>query len=154
MRRILLVAILWTALPALAWCLPAPEDGTIGVIRNCAGSANIVRGNEVIPAAEGLKLRTGDTLTTGADGSVGLILRDDSCLSIGPDSRMVLEKFLFSPAHGKLGLFARLVKGTMAYLSGMIGKLAPETVRIETPVASIGIRGTCFAVKAGEVATQ
>jgi hypothetical protein len=42
----------------------------------------------------------------------------------------------------------------MAYISGLIGKLAPESVRFETPVASIGIRGTCFAVKAGEPASR
>ena len=38
----------------------------------------------------------------------------------------------------------------MAYMSGIIGKLSPESVRFETPVASIGIRGTCFVVNAGE----
>jgi hypothetical protein len=38
----------------------------------------------------------------------------------------------------------------MAYLSGLIGKLSPESARFETPVASIGIRGTRFAVKTDE----
>jgi hypothetical protein len=42
----------------------------------------------------------------------------------------------------------------MAYLSGLIGKLSPESVRIETPTASIGVRGTHFAVKAGDQAPQ
>src|SRR3989304_1617125 len=54
------------------------------------------------------------------------------------------------PADGKLGLLARFSKGTLAYISGLIGKLAPESVRFETPVASIGIRGTYFAVKGEE----
>jgi hypothetical protein len=49
-----------------------------------------------------------------------------------------------------MSLIARLAKGTMAYMSGIIGKLAPESVRFETPVATIGIRGTCFVVNAGE----
>jgi hypothetical protein len=154
MRRTLLVAILLAALPAVVWCLPATEDATIGVVRNSAGTASILRGDQVIPAAVGLKLHTGDTLSTGPEGSVGLILRDDSSLSIGPESTIVLQDFLFSPAEGKFGLFARLAKGSMAYLSGVIGKLAPESVRFETPVASIGIRGTCFAVKAGKLASQ
>jgi hypothetical protein len=150
MRRTMLVAILLAALPAAAWSLPAAEDATIGVIRNSAGTASVLRGDQVIPASVGLKLHTGDTLSTGQDGSLGLILRDNSSLSIGPESTIVIQDFLFSPADGRLGLIARLARGTMAYFSGLIGKLAPETVRFETPVASIGIRGTCFAVKAGE----
>lgn len=153
MRRKLLVAVLLAALPSFSWALPAADEAVIGVVRNCSGAALVLRAGQAIPAAEGMKLRAGDALSTGADGSLGVILRDNSSLSIGPDSNVVVEKFLFSPAEGRLGLFARLAKGTMAYLSGMIGKLAPETVRFETPVASIGIRGTCFVVKAGEPET-
>jgi hypothetical protein len=40
-----------------------------------------------------------------------------------------------------------MLKGTVAYISGLIGKLSPESVRVETPTASIGIRGTKFVVK-------
>jgi hypothetical protein len=47
-------------------------------------------------------------------------------------------------------MLVRLSSGTMAYLSGLIGKLAPESVRFETPVATIGIRGTRFAMKVDE----
>lgn len=154
MSRMLLVAILLAALPSLALGVPAADETTIGVVRTCVGTANILRGDQVIPAAEGMKLHTGDTLSTGLDGSLGLILRDNSSLSLGPDSSIVIESFLFSPADGSLGLFARLAKGTMAYLSGMIGRLAPESVRFDTPVASIGIRGTCFAIKAGEAGVR
>jgi len=45
---------------------------------------------------------------------------------------------------------ARISRGTMAYLSGLIGKLAPEAARFETPSTTIGIRGTRFAVNVGE----
>ena len=95
----------------------------------------------------------GDTLVTGRDGSIGVILRDDSSLSIGPGSRLVLRSFQFSPPEGKFDLVAQISRGTMAYLSGLIGKLAPEKVRIETPTATIGIRGTRFALKVGEPST-
>jgi hypothetical protein len=81
---------------------------------------------------------------------MGIILRDNSTLSIGPGSSLSVRNFLFSPAEGKLGLLVRLSRGTMAYLSGLIGKLAPESARFETPVASIGIRGTRFLVKLDE----
>jgi hypothetical protein len=123
---------------------------TIGVVRNVSGDATITRGEKVLPAAPGLALLVGDTLGTGRDGSLGVILRDDSSLSIGPGSRLVLRSFLFSPSEGQFDLVARITQGTMAYLSGLIGKLAPEKARFETPTATIGIRGTRFAVKVGD----
>jgi len=149
MRYTLLVAILLAAvsLPAQA---RADADGTIGVVRNSTGSATVIRGGNILPALTGTRLRIGDTLGTGPDGSLGVILRDNSSLSLGPSSSLVLRDFLFSPSEGKLGLLVRLSKGTMAYLTGLIGKLAPEKARFETPLATIGIRGTHFVVKAGE----
>ena len=154
MRRTLFVAIFLVTFPTLALGLPAVEQNTIGVVRNSAGKTTVTRGERVLPAAVGTKLLAGDTLSTGDDGSLGIILRDNSILSLGPGSSFVIQSFLFSPSEGKIGLLARLSKGTMAYISGLIGKLAPESVRFETPVASIGIRGTCFAVKAGEPASR
>lgn len=122
---------------------------TIGMVRTVSGDAAVTRGETSLPATPGLKLMVGDTLVTGRDGSLGVFLRDDSSLSIGPGSRLVLRSFRFSPSEGKFELVARISRGTMAYLSGLIGKLSPEKVRIETPSATIGIRGTRFALKVG-----
>jgi hypothetical protein len=153
MRHILIVAVLLASVSAPTWG-HAASDGTIGVVRNSAGSATVTRGVNVLPAAAGTRLHTGDTLGTGPDGSIGVILRDDSSLSLGPSSRLVLKDFLFSPYERKFSLLVRLSNGTMAYLSGLIGKLAPEKARFETPTATIGIRGTYFAVMAGEPISQ
>jgi hypothetical protein len=127
---------------------------SIGVVRNVSGDATVTRGETTLPAAPGLKLLVGDTLGTGRDGSIGVILRDDSSLSIGPASRLVLRSFVFSPSEGTFDLVARITQGTMAYLSGLIGKLAPENVRFEIPTATIGIRGTRFAVKVGDPSSR
>lgn len=148
-----LVTLLAT-LSLLACALPASARETIGVVRIAEGSASIARGDRILPAAPGTSLLAGDVLTTGPDGSLGVIFRDDSTLSLGPGSSLVVRSFLFSPAEGKFGLLARLTRGTMAYVSGLIGKLAPESARFDTPVASIGIRGTRFVVRAGEPASK
>jgi hypothetical protein len=153
MRHKLFVVILLAAVSIPTWG-HADTDGTIGVVRNSAGSATVTRGGNVLPAAPGTRLHVGDTLGTGPDGSLGVILRDDSSLSLGPSSSLVLREFLFSPSESKFGLLVRLSRGTMAYLSGLIGKLAPEKARFETPTATIGIRGTHFAVKVEETASQ
>jgi hypothetical protein len=143
-----------TALLLGALCLPTGggtsfAGETIGVVRTASGDATVTRGDKTLPAVPGLKIMAGDTLGTGRGGSLGVIFRDDSSLSIGPESRLVLRSFLCSPSVGKFALVARITRGTMAYLSGLIGKLAPEKVRFETPTATIGIRGTRFAVKVG-----
>jgi hypothetical protein len=152
MRYALFAAILLVTVPSLGWGLPPSGQETIGVVRNSAGTATVTRGEQAFQAVVGTKLQAGDTLSTGPDGAIGIILKDNSLLSLGPGSRFIVQSFLFSPAEGKIGLLARLSKGTMAYISGLIGKLAPESVRFETPTASIGIRGTYFAVKVEEPA--
>jgi hypothetical protein len=154
MRKIVTAALLLGALclPAVSGTAAAGE--TIGVVRTVSGDATVIRGENTLPAAPGLKLLVGDTLGTGWDGTLGIILRDDSSLSIGPESRLILRSFRFSSSEGKFDLVARLTRGTMAYLSGLIGKLAPEKVRFETPTATIGIRGTRFAVKVGEPSSR
>ena len=84
MKNTVTVALLLGAL-----CFPAGADAavpgeTIGIVRNVSGDATITRGEKTLPAVPGLKLLVGDTLGTGRDGSLGVILRDDSSLSIGP----------------------------------------------------------------------
>ena len=153
MRHILFIAILLVVV-SVPTRGHADDDGTIGVVRNSAGSATVTRVGNVLPATTGSRLHVGDTLGTGPDGSLGVIFRDNSSLSLGPSSSLVLRDFFFSPSEGKFSLLVRLSRGTMAYLSGLIGKLAPEKVRFETPTATIGIRGTHFVVKAGETVSQ
>ena len=147
MKRTSSFAVFLVAFFVLAGDLPASTQEIIGVVRNSAGEAAITREGRVLPASEGTKLFAGDTLSTGSDGSLGVILRDDSTLSMGPESSFVIQKFLFSPAEEKFGLLVRVTRGTMAYLSGLIGKLSPKSIRFETPTASIGVRGTHFAMK-------
>jgi hypothetical protein len=150
MKHAVTVPLLLGALFLLAVAGAAVAGETIGVVRTASGDAAVTRVGGTFPASPGLKVMVGDTLVTGRDGSLGVILRDNSSLSIGPESRLVLRSFLFSPAEGKFDLVARITGGTMAYLSGLIGKLSPESARFETPTATIGIRGTRFAVKVGE----
>lgn len=125
----------------------------VGSVNRLKGTASIVRKNQMIPARIGEKIYKMDVLKTGRDGSLGMIFEDDTSLSIGPQSEIIITEFLFSPAEGKLSIVARLLKGSAIYLTGIIGKLSPESVRFETPVANIGIRGTKFAVKIEEAAS-
>jgi len=154
MRRILIAALFLATFLVLVSDTPVSAEDTIGMVRSSHGVATVTRGGKVLPASPGTKLMKGDVLDTGSSGTMGIIFRDNSTLSLGPESSLSIDEFLFSPAEGELGIIARITRGTMAYLSGLIGKLAPESARFETPTASIGIRGTYFAVRVGEPVSQ
>ena len=119
----------------------------VGSVKTVRGEAFVDRGGEVLPANPGILVHATDTLRTGNDGSLGVLFRDDSILSIGPDSVFELKEFRFEPAEHRFGFLGKIVRGTASYLSGLMGKLSPESVRFETPEATIGIRGTKFAVQ-------
>lgn len=141
-------AILFFALFAFLLASPlSAMEPAAGVIKNVTGTATIGRGEQNIPAAEGVKIHAKDILETGPKGSMGVIFRDDSTLSMGPDTRIIIDDFLFSPGTGKLSFVSKISKGTAAYLSGKIGKLSPGATRVETPLAVLGIRGTRFLVE-------
>ncbi len=143
MKTIVLFFVLFLFLftPLLSAMEPA------GVIKNITGKASIERDNQIIPAVEGVKIHAKDILQTGPQASMGVIFRDDSTLSMGPDTRITIDDFLFSPGEGKLSFVSKISKGTAAYLSGQIGKLSPGATRVKTPLAVLGIRGTRFLVE-------
>jgi hypothetical protein len=128
-------------------CVTIASEITVGSVKTVKGAALIIRNGDPVETKAGTKVLRNDSLKTGSDGAIAMIFRDDTLLSIGPDSMLEIREFLFSPGEGKLSFVARLLKGTAACISGIIGKLSPGSFRFETPVANIGIRGTKFAVK-------
>jgi len=138
----ILVLVLSTLL-ATAFSVKA-EDliRPIGHVKIATGDASIQRDGRLIAAQPGYPLLQGDLLVTGAKGTMGVILRDDTILSMGSSTETRLEKFSYEPAEHKLGMVVRVTKGIIGYLSGRISKLAPGAVRLETPVATLGVRGT------------
>jgi hypothetical protein len=101
-----------------------------------------------VPLKAGDTVLETDVLRTGPDGRIGVTLKDETRLSLGPGSEVRLEKFLYSPSEGKLGLALRVVRGLVAYVSGRIAKMAPDAVRLETPAAIVGVRGTTLVIQA------
>ncbi len=114
----------------------------VGSIKSSKGQAWIVRGQERIEVASGTRLLLDDVLKTGSRGALGLILRDDTIISMGPNSEMALAEYVFQPDEHSFRMLVKFFKGTFSYLSGMITKLAPESVIIETPVGMVAVRGT------------
>ncbi len=122
----------------------------VGTVKNVKGKGWIIRGEQKIKAVPGTRIFVGDSIKTGFGSSMGIILRDDTIISMGPSSEMILDEFIFQPQESRFGMVTRFLKGTFSFLSGVMTKLAPESVKIETPVGMVAVRGTHFLVKVSE----
>ncbi len=141
---IVFLCIVYLSQPGI---LLAKGDPYIGGLRNVRGKGMIERGQQRLVAKNGIKIRLNDVLVTGKNGAMGVIFNDGTRISLGPDSRIEITKYLYQPAHEEYGLILKMMYGTAYFISGAIGKAAPESVRFRTPVAIIGTRGTAFLAK-------
>ncbi|HVP81302.1 MAG TPA: FecR domain-containing protein [Thermodesulfobacteriota bacterium] len=146
-RLFLALATVFFLLSISGEAISANKSSSIATVQKASGTATVVREGQTIPAKIGLELYENDTLLTGRDGSMGVVFNDETLLSLGPESLLVIDEFVFAPRQGKFSIAIRMVKGTVAYLSGLITKLAPESTHFQTPTSSIGIRGTKFVAK-------
>lgn len=143
MKRLLL-AVCGLGLASAAW---AADPASIGTIKSVSGDARIARAGQDIKAEAGAALQQQDVLKTGADGALGVTFRDNSTVSLGPNSDLAVETFVFEPAAKKYGFVSRMTRGTALFVSGAMAKLSPESVSIATPTSTIGVRGTKFLVE-------
>ena len=125
----------------------AAEFETIAFVDSVKGDVMIVSSTMSVRAVQNMKVIPGDSIKTGSNSSVGLIFDDDTVVSLGPGSEMEIDEFLFNPAERQLSFVARMIKGTFSFITGQIAKLAPQKVILETPGATLGVRGTKFVVE-------
>ena len=123
------------------------EQAPAGRIKVASGKVFVLRAGTTSPINAGQVVFEADVLRTGADGRVGVTLKDDTRLSLGPSSEVRLDRFSYAPAEGKLAVVLNVVSGIVGYVSGHIAKLAPDAIRIETPTAILGVRGTTLAIR-------
>lgn len=147
MRRPHTLLLILAVLLAGVWPAAAQGPAVIGRIKSTSGSVTIVRQAGNVPAQAGQPLYQSDSVKTGADGHVGISLKDETRLALGPGTDVRLDQFMYAPAQGQLGLVVRIARGLVAYVSGKIAKLAPDAVRLETPSAILGVRGTRMVIR-------
>ena len=143
--RLCAVAFALVLVYGTAWAEPLSPAGRIKIV---SGSAYVLRGAEVIPARLGEPVYESDRVRTGSDGRLGITLKDDTRFSLGPASEVRLTQFAYAPERGRLGLGLSVGRGVAASVSGRIAKLSPDAVRLETPGAIVGVRGTTLGISA------
>lgn len=144
----------WVAMAALVFATAGATAGAqaegIGLVKVTAGEVVIERGDERIPAAVGMPIFQADRIVTGRDGSIGLTLADNAMLSAGPESVLELTTFQFDPGTHAGQLDVSLKSGTLSAIAGKMVEANPEAMKVRTPAAVLGVRGTEFAVRVDE----
>ena len=135
---ILLAAIGFSALAQAA---------DIGLVKVSKGTVEIQRDGARMPASVGAALRTADVIVTGANSSAGITFTDNSLVSIGPNSVFAIDKYRFDTTTHAGEFEGNLRQGRLAAASGKMVKQSPESMKIRTPSAIMGVRGTDFVVQ-------
>jgi sporulation protein YlmC with PRC-barrel domain len=142
---------IWQAilfLPLLGTSLSYAAIGKVTEQLNTPPS--IQRANQTISGAKGTGVEMNDAIKTQA-GKVGITFEDDTRVQVNENSKLVIDDFVYDPKSkaGKLG--AKIALGTVRYASGQIAKNSPQNVALNTPTATISVRGTDFTASVDEL---
>ena len=117
--------------------------GEIAQLKGKEGGAAIERDNSEISAEKGTGIQMDDTAVT-ANSAMTINFIDETRVDITEHSRLIIDDFVYDPSTGKGSLGLKASLGTIRYASGQIAKNSRQRVRIRTPSATIGVRGTDF----------
>jgi len=127
------------------------ETSAIGKVVTASGSVTIEHASAVVVQANipaggvgqtkiGDPVYKGDVVQTGADGKVGITFTDGTAFNLSSNARMVLNEFVYDPNGKSNSTLFSLSKGTFTFIAGKVAKTGD--MKIDTPVATMGIRGT------------
>jgi hypothetical protein len=122
------------------------QDESVAILKNVSGTVKVVRGETTIEGSHGMGLMKADRIVSEAAASGGIVFKDGTLLTVGPSTEIAIRDYIFEPKESKFAFSVYMTKGTAIYSSGKIGKLAPESVKLDTPRATVGVRGTRFIV--------
>ncbi|MFI4987601.1 MAG: FecR domain-containing protein [Alphaproteobacteria bacterium] len=149
-RRLAAGCLAAAALVTLSVAAGAAAGPQIAMVKTASGDAAIVREGVHLAAKVGDALFEKDVIETGPDGSIGITFTDNTVMSTGPDSQLSLEQYKFDSSNFNGSMLAEMRKGTLAVVSGDIARAAHDTMKIKTPTAILGVRGTRFTVEVEE----
>ncbi len=122
----------------------AADSGTAKIVR---GDVAVERNGQSMPLRVGDGVQEKDRIVVAPGGSAGITLRDDTRISVGPASTVVINQFSFDPKTQEGSSDTTILRGTMRYITGLLGRFRPAAVRVATGTTTVGIRGTDFIVE-------
>lgn len=141
-KSMLGLMVLWSVLPmSEVWA------EAIGQVKAVSGDVVLLRGDTRMSAKVEDLVEQADAVTTGADGRVGITFIDNSRFSVGPNSRVAFEEFVFNSTTREGTSRTKIERGAMGVISGHIARSAPDAMKVQTPTTILGVRGTNFLVQ-------
>lgn len=123
------------------------DNSQVAQIKTVSGQAEIVRNGARSTAKIGDPLYEKDTIETGGDGAIGITFIDNTVMSSGPNSEIVLEDYKFNSSNFKGSMLTDMNRGTVSMISGDIARSTPGAMKVKTPTAILGVRGTRFVIE-------
>jgi hypothetical protein len=145
-KTLIMAALLAIAAPAMA--------SDVGLIKVSKGDVRIERAGARLPAGVGAAVQASDVIVTGGDGLAGITFTDNSLVSLGPNSVFSIDKYRFDSTTHAGEFESSLARGRLAAISGKMVKQSPESMKVRTPSAIMGVRGTEFIVQVDEPAAS
>lgn len=127
---------------------------SVGQVHTMSGKVFVVRADGTrVEATINMPLFQGDVVETLDDGAIGIVLSDETSFAMSENGVMMLDELIYDPVEqeGNLSLF--LLRGLTTVTSGLVSKTDPNGMIIDTPVGTIGIRGTQIGIDATEANT-
>jgi len=119
----------------------------IGQVETLSGGVTVVHADgTVVTLNVGDPVFQGDLVETGSGGAVGIVLADQTTFSMAEDGRIVLDEMVYDPGTQEGSVSLSALEGVFTFVSGELAKTDPEAMTVETPMATIGIRGTQLGV--------
>lgn len=119
-----------------------------------AGDVVLERGAQRMPVRPGMAVQTGDIVTSGQRAGAQLRFSDDTLVALGPSTRFRIHDYAYEPQGGVQRAFFNLIAGGMRAVTGLIGRTRHDQFGVQTATATIGVRGTTFAVCQDCVTTE
>jgi hypothetical protein len=122
----------------------------IGNIFEQTGASNIKRNGNASAAVVGSGILLYDTLLTD-NGRIAVEFLDDSSLRLTEHSKVLIDEVIYDPDPSKSKMVMKFAMGTARFTSGKLGMINKANIDIQTPTATIGIRGTDFTTTIDEL---
>ena len=124
----------------------------VGEISELRGNGEVLRADETdkLLARTSLDILSYDDVRTG-NGRLGITFLDSSVIRLTEHSKIIIDEYIFDPNPSKSKMALKMASGTARFITGALGKIDKENISIETPSASIFIRGTDFTTTVDEL---
>lgn len=124
----------------------ASDQSPVGAVEEVKGEVKVTRADGTVETVTiGTPIYEGDIIETDASGAVNITFIDETSMAISENARMAIDQYTFDPSTESGTTNFSVLRGLFVFTSGLIGRDDPDDVHINTPVGSIGIRGTIIA---------